>query len=427
MKVLIMPGGISGKVSAIPSKSHLHRILIYAALSDGETNIFCRETNAEDIRATIDCLMALGAVISKNENGFSVSPIDGEKLPVNSEKPLILPCCESGSTLRFMLPVINALGVHGAFHMEGRLSQRPLVPLDEQLKKHGIEIWNESENVLCCKGQLIPADDYILPGNISSQYISGLLMALPLLNKPSRLSVTAPIESADYIELTLNTAEKFDCEIKMKGTEYEITPTAFKSPKTIEAEGDWSNSAFWLCAGAMQGGDIKMTGLNRSSTQGDREIYEILEKMGAKISCEGGEIHVQEDRRRIIEINGSAIPDLIPVLAAVASVGEGETVFKNAERLRIKESDRLMSTTKTLSALGADICETQDGLLVRGKKSLRGGIIDAHGDHRIAMTAAIASAACTENVVITGAQAVNKSYPAFWSDLRSLGKTIIEE
>jgi 3-phosphoshikimate 1-carboxyvinyltransferase len=428
MKVLLLPGGISGEISAIPSKSHLHRLLIYAALADRDSLISCNETEAEDIHATIDCLSALGAVIGKNEGGFAVTPIDRRSLPVGSNMPVLFPCGESGSTLRFLLPVVTALGIRGAFEMKGRLPERPLSPLDTQLENHGVKLWRDTPDVLQCKGQLKAGDDYTLPGDVSSQYISGLMMALPLLNKASRLAVTTPVESSDYIEMTLDAAGVFRNQISThlsrRTIEYEINIGVYKSPGCTETEGDWSNGAFWLCAGAMPGGNISLGGLRKDSSQGDREIFNILQKMGTNISWIGNNIQVSENKRHLTEIDGSAIPDLIPVLAAVASVGDETTVFRNCARLRLKESDRLQSTARTLSALGANIKETPDGLIVKGAKSLHGGEVDAHGDHRIAMMAAIASAACTRSVTITGAQAVNKSYPTFWRDLALLGKKV---
>jgi 3-phosphoshikimate 1-carboxyvinyltransferase len=432
-------------MASIPSKSHLHRLLIYAAFADANTLIRCRETGAEDIRATVDCLTALGAKISKKENGFLVVPTERESILQNADKPLFFPCGESGSTLRFMLPVVCALGIRGAFEMKGRLPERPLAPLDEQLELHGIRLWRDTPDILQCEGQL-QSGEFFLPGDISSQYITGMLMAFALMKKPGRLSVSAPIESAGYIEMTLNAAEAFsqrpDVTETTDGIIYNVREGALKSPGAADAEGDWSNGAFWLCAGAMPGGNIKLSGLLENSSQGDREVFEILNRMGANIEYESPAhstgtalcaansrattIIASENERRATEIDARAIPDLIPVLAAVASVSVGTTIVKNAARLRIKESDRLMSVAKTLSTLGANIQETADGLVIEGVPKLRGGTIDAHGDHRIAMTAAIASAACTEPVTVVGAQAVNKSYPQYWNDLKLLGKVVVE-
>jgi 3-phosphoshikimate 1-carboxyvinyltransferase len=425
MTAVIQPGKIVGEISAIPSKSHLHRQLIYAALADKKTLIKCAPTEAEDIFATANCLRALGAEISKNENGFCVSPTEKK---FSREKKIRFPVCESGSTLRFMLPIVSALGINGAFEMKGRLPRRPLAPLDALLQNHGIKITRPAENILSVEGQLT-AGDFVLPGDVSSQYISGLMMALPLLDSPSKITVTPPIESADYIEMTSQTAKEFSCEISSRvneknETEYEIIPRALKSCGETETEGDWSNGAFWLCAGAMHGGDVQLRGLRKNSKQGDKFIFDILRDAGANIFYENEIIFSRENNRKFSEIDARAIPDLIPVLAAVASVGEGTTIFTNAARLRLKESDRLKATAETLSILGANIRETADGLIVKTVPSLRGGVVDSFGDHRIAMMAAIASAACDAPVTINGAHAVNKSYPNFWNDLRTLGKTV---
>lgn len=419
MSFSIFPSSLRGHLAAIPSKSHLHRLLICAALADGETILRSCQTNAEDITATISCLTALGAKITRRASEMYVQPIDFKKLP----ESCVLPCFESGSTLRFMLPIVCALGVNGTFQMAGRLPERPLAPLDSELTKHGITLSRPAKNVLCTKGRLI-SGDYQLPGNVSSQYITGLLFALPLVDGSSTLVVTEPIESEDYITLTLQVLAEF-------GQEHNASPyifsenKKFKSPGMIETEGDWSNAAFWLCAGAMPGGNISLSGLNPNSTQGDKAICDILKQMGAQIEwLPDGTLCVKEGKRRGVEIDARAIPDLVPVLAAVAAVGDGVTVFKNAARLRIKESDRLMATAETLNRLGAKVAEEDDGLTVEGVAQLWGGTCDSFGDHRIAMMAAIASTACENPVNITGADAVNKSYPKFWEDFSKLGKEV---
>ena len=437
MTVTIAPGKISGGVSAIPSKSHVHRLLICAALADRETFVVSGDSGAQDIEATIACLGALGAQITRSEGGFTVVPINRRNsIPPDSGAAVILPCGESGSTLRFLLPVVCALGASAAFRMEGRLPQRPLAPLDAELQRGGIRLWREGADILRCEGRLSPSN-YHLSGDVSSQYISGLLFTLPLLDAPSRLTVAHPVESADYIAMTLEALDAFGrkptitehCGKAPNETWYDSAPSgAFISPRRIAAEGDWSNAAFWLCAGAMPGGDVQVSGLKQNSAQGDREVCAILARMGAQVNWEGGTLRVREGRRLGTEIDARAIPDLVPVLAAVAAVAEGTTVIRNAARLRLKESDRLATTTATLTALGADITETEDSLVIEGRRHLNGGAADAAGDHRIAMMAAIASAACAGTVRICCAQAVNKSYPAFWSDCAALGKTVkVEE
>ena len=416
MTVTVHPGKISGSISSIPSKSHLHRLLICSALADKQTIVKHGKTDAEDIIATIKCLEALGAKIEPQETGSLVTPINLKKLP----NTCTLPCNESGSTLRFMLPIVCALGIKGTFQMAGRLPERPMAPLDTELERHGIKLTKPSQNTLCCKGRLV-SGDYVLPGDVSSQYITGLLLALPLINAPFTLTVKEPIESEDYINLTLQVRESFG--IKETGKIYKQSGE-FISPQTITAEGDWSNAAFWLCAGAMPFGNINLQEMNKNSTQGDKEICTILQQMGANVSWSQNTVSVKEKKRKGITIDARPIPDLIPVLAAVAAVSEGVTTFTNAARLRLKESDRLKTTAETLQILGANIKETNDGLIVEGKQELTGGTVDAFGDHRIAMMAAIASSACKNPVIITNANAVNKSYPKFWADLVKLGKRV---
>jgi len=407
-------------VRAIPSKSHLHRLLICAALADAPTLVRSASTAAEDITATIACLCALGAKIERVPEGFAVKPVDLANLPAQAT----LPCGESGSTLRFMLPVVAALGVTGRFEMAGRLPKRPLAPLDEQLAAGGAKFSWETPSVLHCEGQLRPAH-YTLPGNISSQYITGLLLALPLLEGGSGLTVIPPIESEDYIAMTLEATSAFGYSPEMDGGDYIICGgRSFVSPGEVHCEGDWSNAAFWLCAGAMPGGDITIRGLSAASSQGDREILNVLGQMGALIAVNGDTIQMREGARRAVEIDGRAIPDLIPVLSAVAALAGGETVVRNAARLRLKESDRLAATAQTLNALGANITELEDGLRIRGMAQLCGGEADSWGDHRIAMMAAIASAGCDGPVSVTGGQAVRKSYPGFWEELAALGKRV---
>lgn len=420
-------GHITGEVGILPSKSHLHRLLIVASLADKETILQSTPTEADDIVATIACLEALGAKIryTNKSNDYSsgefrVRPINRDNIPSHAT----LPCKESGSTLRFMLPIVCALGITGEFHMEGRLPDRPMSPLDRELERAGISLSRPERKVLRCEGKL-QAGDFSLPGDISSQYITGLLLALPLLEENSNLTVHEPIESEDYIHMTLEALETFEQLPTIDQNRYIIQGgEPYLSPSKVFIEGDWSNAAFWLSAGAMPNGNMQVSGLNPNSRQGDKAICDILQQMGANVQWGNGIVHASEGKRRGIEIDASAIPDLIPVLSAVAAVSEGTTIIKNAARLRIKESDRLTSTAETLNLLGANVIEQEDGLEIKGVPKLKGGTVDAWGDHRIAMTAAVASIACEEPVIITGAEAVRKSYPQFWSELTRLGKDL---
>ena len=418
-----MTGAIRGKIPAIPSKSQLHRLLICAALGQGETLLRGALTRAEDILATRRCLEALGAEIWEEGQNLLLRPLQRERLPCNP----LLDCGESGSTLRFLLPVVAALGTGGTFLMAGRLPERPMGDMEEQLTAHGCVLTRPAGNRLAVQGRLSPGG-YTIPGNVSSQYITGLLLALPLLEGDSRLTVTGPVESEDYIAMTLRAQAAFGIHHDKQGDSYEIVGgVQCMSPGTLLAEGDWSNGAFWLCAGALPGGAVTCRGLLLDSPQGDRRVLDYLNAMGARLRWTGTSVTSEEGDRRETVIDAAAIPDLIPPLAAVAAVGEGVTRIINAGRLRMKESDRLRTVAETLNALGANVIEEPEGLLIHGVSILRGGAVDSWGDHRIAMMAAIASAACREPVTVENARAVFKSYPGFWEDLEALGKTIKKE
>lgn len=414
MNITIRPGQRSGRVKIPASKSQAHRLLICAALGQGETLIACDGLSA-DITATMVCLNALGADIRQTEDGrLRVRPI--EQVPAGL---CHLHCGESGSTLRFLLPVCGALGADAVFHMEGRLPQRPLAPLDAELTAHGMALRQEND-LLYCSGQL-RAGDYALPGNVSSQYISGLLLALPLTKGESRLSVTGSIESASYITMTEDALALAGIALEKSGWRYHIPGSQRgKLPEALQVEGDFSNAAFFLCMGALSDAGLVIDGLNPASHQGDRAVLDILRAFGATVEQRESSFAVCKGQLHGITIDAKPIPDLIPVLSVVAALAQGETKIINAGRLRLKESDRLRSTTALLTALGADIQELEEGLVIHGKESLSGGSVDSCGDHRIAMAAATAACGCTGEILLSGSQAVSKSYPRFWEDFGSL-------
>jgi len=411
MNQTIQPGFRSGSVTIPASKSQAHRLLICAALSDRSSCIVC-DTISKDIAATMNCLNAMGASISVSDSGrMSVSPIG---TPDSAEKHLF--CGESGSTLRFLLPVVGALGLEAVFHMEGRLPDRPLAPLDAQLTEHGMTLTKEG-SLLRCSGKLTPGA-YTLPGNVSSQYISGLLLALPLLEGDSVLSITGEIESADYIAMTEDALEKAGISQDKRGSEYYIRGSRrCRLPEELTVEADWSGAAFFLCMGAISPTGISAGGLDLSSRQGDRRILDILRDFGAELTLSGSTVTVRRGSLKGRTIDAKMIPDLVPVISALAAVSEGDTVIIHAERLRLKESDRLASTAAMLNALGAAVEVTEDGLIIHGKPALTGGTIDSANDHRIAMSAAVAATACTGPVTILDAQCAEKSYPTFWEDM----------
>ncbi|MFA7674054.1 MAG: 3-phosphoshikimate 1-carboxyvinyltransferase, partial [Clostridia bacterium] len=402
----------SGSIRAIASKSYAHRAFICAALSDSP-NFINITSSSSDIDATIGCLRSLSAKISSNKNGYEVCPINRNMPGRNT----VLDCNESGSSFRFLLPVSCALGADASFVLNGRLPDRPLSPLYEQLISHGCTLSEKGSNPFMTKGTL-HSGDYILSKSVSSQFASGLLLALPILSGDSTIRLLGPIESVNYIDMTVDVLRKYDITVEYSNNTFFIKGgQQYHSPKSIDIEGDWSNAAFWLCAGALSKKGVTCTNLDMDSLQGDKKIIELLSRFGAKVVKGDTYVTVSRDTLKGIELDASNIPDLVPVLALMASVSYGVTEIKNAGRLRAKESDRLKSISETLKVLGADIKETDDGLVIKGQEYLHGGHVDSFNDHRIAMMAAIASAVCHGPVVISDAEAVNKSYPGFFEAL----------
>lgn len=413
MNKTILPGARTGEVHIPASKSQAHRMLLCAAMGENEVTLRCRGLS-KDILATVACLKALGASVDA----------EGEVLhlrPVSAPPPGLcpLPCGESGSTLRFLLPLVGALGASAVFEREGRLPERPIEPLGRELCRNGMDIRGDGAR-LYCSGQLRPGA-FSLPGNISSQYISALLMTLPLLEGESTLHIEGALESAAYVAMTEEV-------LRLGGVQTEKTGAGYRIPggqhcrfaPELSVEGDYSNAAFFLCAGALSERGIRVTGLDPQSRQGDRAIVPLLEEMGAQVASDGSSVTVKRAALHGITIDASPIPDLIPVLSVVAAAASGETRVIHAQRLRLKESDRLHSTTQMLRALGAEAEELPDGLVIRGGRTLAGGTVDACGDHRIAMSAAVAGGICRGAVTICGSECVQKSYPDFWTDFQQL-------
>ncbi len=425
MTVTLDRPSLSGSIPAIASKSHIHRLIIAAALYAGTTTVKYSGSLSDDINATVSCIRALGAETDVKENEITVKCIPRDAL---NKEPYALYCGESGSTLRFMLPVVCALGVCAEFYPEGRLPQRPLSPLREELIRHGCRISEPGSVPLKVSGILEPGD-FTINGGVSSQYITGLLTALPVSGVKSSIIITGRLESRPYIDMTLDVLSEFGINITEDGNMFTIesAPQVCRAAgnNTFCADGDWSNAAFWLCAGAIGKHPVGVTGLSERSKQGDKAVIEILERFGAEIHRSENEIRVFPSTLRGIEIDASDIPDLVPVLALTAACAEGRTLIYGASRLKLKESDRLEAVSQLLSGLGADIAATDDSLIINGVSSrrgfsLKGGCADSRNDHRIAMTAAIASCVSENSVTIKDAQAVRKSYPGFWDDLEKL-------
>ena len=390
MDICITPKKLYGNINAIPSKSQAHRMLICAAFSDQPTTLICPETN-RDIEATANCLTALGAGITWLSNGYRVKPI--EEVPFRAS----LPCQDSGSTLRFLLPIAGALGVDTVFQMTGRLPQRPLTPLWEEMERMGCTLTRPTADTIRCTGRL-RSGVYAINGTVSSQFITGLLFALSFLPGQSRLQVLGKLESAPYVSMTLAAMERFGISCN----DYCFPGNGrFHSPGTVTVEGDWSNAAFFLAAQAL-GSPIQVGNLNPDSPQGDRVCARLLPELKDKLT-----------------ISAADIPDLVPILAVTAAANQG-AVFTDIGRLRLKESDRVASVMDMLRALGGQAEADETTLTVYGT-GLHGGTVDSRNDHRIAMSAAIAATVCDSPVTILGAQCVEKSYPKFFTDYTSLG------
>ncbi len=470
MNAVLRSPRLDGCVRAPASKSEAHRLLITAALAAlyGAAptcrRVRCTDLN-DDIEATVRCLRALGATIIRDGDNFMVTPI------ISLPQEALLDCGESGSTLRFLLPVACALGATAgapdgftvSLVGHGRLPERPLSPLYEELILHGAQLSPIGTHPLVVRGGLT-SGDYTIDGGVSSQFISGLLFALPLLEGESTLLVTGRIESAPYIDMTTDALAQITGSVTGSGSEYRIRRTIHRTihraatgdlpcatghgeapngaeqgeNTAVSVGGDWSGAAFWLTAGVLTppGGSVSVTGLDPASRQGDRAIVDLLRRMGGRIECDdragSGVYTAHASSLRGCVIDATHVPDLVPILAVAAAVAEGETRIIGAARLRLKESDRLVTVHDLLTALGADVTITADGLIIRGGV-LHGGLVDAAGDHRIAMSAAIAATRVQNDcaladtsdgaegrVTLVGAEAVAKSYPAFWRDYASL-------
>ena len=413
MTVKCTPSEISGTIRAISSKSDAHRILICAALSKKATKIYCN-VMSKDIAATCSCLKSMGADVSVNGDFITVTPKE-------FNKKTEIDCNESGSTLRFLMPVVSALEIDTTIKGSGRLPQRPISPLKEEMEKKGVTFHSGNVFPLHLTGKL-QSGEYEIKGNISSQFITGLLFALPLLEGDSKINLIPPVESKSYLQITISVLRKFGIEIEEQENTYIIKGNQkYLSPEEISVEGDWSNASFFLCAGALSENGVTVTDLQVNSPQGDKKILEVLSSMGADVKISGNEITVKKNKLNGITVDASDIPDAVPVISVVASACSGDTKIINAQRLRIKESDRIKSVVEMLTSVGGNVTETDDGMIIHGGATLKGGIVNGYNDHRIVMSASILSSLCKNDVVITDSNAVEKSYPDFFSDFNKMG------
>lgn len=421
----IIPSKLKGSVKIPPSKSMAHRAIICAALSDG----ICRIDNidySDDIIATINAMNSLGATIEKHDDYIEVVGIYKNINKIKENR--IIDCNESGSTLRFLVPISLLFKGSNKFIGKGNLGKRPLTTYYNIFNDQGIKYSYEENNLnLVVDGELKPGV-FEVEGNISSQFITGLLFALPLLNGDSKITITKEMESKGYIDLTLKAISDFGIEIINNNySEFIIKGNQKYNARNYRVEGDYSQAAFFLCADGL-GNNVVCRDLDLNSLQGDKEIIDILERMNVVFNA--NEIGLSgEVNGELIStvIDGSQCPDIIPVLSAVSALSKGTTEIINAGRLRIKECDRLSAVTSELKKLGAQIIEKEDGLVITGVEKLQGGVeVWSHKDHRIAMTLAIASTMCKKPIIIKDYECVAKSYPSFFEDFKALGGNIHE-
>ena len=403
----------NGTVNVPPSKSDVHRAIICAAMANGVSRI-SPVALSNDIKATIGCIKALGADAVLENN---VLTVDGTNMYKN--KTALLDCGESGSTLRFFIPIAAVGNINATFVGKGKLPQRPIGIFTEALPKAGTVCKTEGGLPLEIKGQL-KSGIFEIPGNVSSQFITGLLLALPILEGDSEIVLASPLESVGYIAMTIRTMKQFGVNIQATEKGWHIK--GGQSYKTCDytTDGDWSQAAFFMVLGAVSG-KVTVKGVAKDSTQGDKKCAEILARFGAKVTQLDNEVTVEKGELKAITIDASQIPDLVPVLSVCAAFAEGTTKIINAERLRIKECDRLKATAELLNNLGGKVKELSDGLEITGVSSLKGGNVNGYNDHRIVMSAAVCAARSDEDITATFAMSINKSYPDFYIDYNSIG------
>lgn len=419
-KIQIIPSPLMGTVQAPPSKSIAHRAVIAASLADGISSLYNVDLS-DDIKATVCGMRALGALIEINRNGLTIQGIKSKK-EAGRPDPTVIDCIESGSTLRFLVPVSLALGGSFLFTGKGNLGKRPLNPYYEIFDRQDISYHSTPNSLNLSVSGALSAGSFSLPGNISSQFITGLLFALPVLSGDSEIMVTSPLESKAYVDLTLQALADFGITVtnhdyrsfKTKGNQRYL-------PRNYTVESDYSQAAFFLCAGAL-GSDITVAGLNNASLQGDKEILPVLQRMGGEMSSTSEGIKVSASKLHGTQIDASEIPDIIPVLAATACAAEGKTVIRNAGRLRMKECDRFAAVIEEMTALGAHIKADGSNIVIEGKEQLEGGCeVQSHSDHRMAMTLAVIAQKCKKPIVLNDYECISKSYPRFFEDFKMLG------
>ncbi|WP_036100390.1 3-phosphoshikimate 1-carboxyvinyltransferase [Leptotrichia sp. oral taxon 215] len=426
MKIKIRPGKLNGTIEIPPSKSYSHRAVIAAALAEnGKKSKIDNLKFSVDITTTTDIMENWGAEIERFESALEIIGNGGKVVP----RDKYVQCNESGSTIRFLIPVGITSKNELVFDGKGKLVDRPLDSYYRIFDKQGLKYETTGGKLpLTVNGKLKPGN-YEIDGNISSQFITGLLYALPLLEGDSKLIINKNLESKGYVDLTLEILKLAGIEIVNNDYKsFDIRGNQTYKPFDYTVEGDYSQVAFWIVAGiisANRDNEVKCLHVNKNSLQGDREIIEIVTRMGAKLEIFDDYVIVKPSKTKGTIIDISQCPDIGPVLTVLAALSEGETRIINGERLRIKESDRITSIKTELNKLGGNVSEEGDSLIIQGVEGFRGGVtVNAWNDHRIAMSLAVASTRCEKEIILEEAESVRKSYPHFWDDFVKMGGEI---
>lgn len=421
MQVTVSASTYRGAVTVPPSKSAAHRAILAAALANGRSVINNVDLSS-DMLATIGACHSLGCGIAVTQSErYHTLTVDGG-LSLSAEA--MIDCAESGSTLRFFIPVACTLDGKKTFTGRGRLPFRPVDAYLSLFDAQGIRYTHPTDaNLPLTVSGKLHDGEYRIDGRVSSQYVTGLLFALPTLERDSVVCVTGGFESRGYVDLTVDMLRRFGVNISVSGDDFQIVGGQRYKPRCLAVEGDYSQAAFFIVAGAIAG-DVRIEGLEADSLQPDSTIVSIMRRMGADIKTDRNALIVKQSSLTGADIDVSQCPDLVPPLSIAAAFAQGETRITGAARLRIKECDRLHALAVNLKSLGISAVETDDALIIQGG-SMTGGTVDTFGDHRIAMAFAVAAARAGGAIHILSAQCIEKSYPKFYDDLKSLGGNIL--
>lgn len=418
---IVKKSTLTGIVQAPSSKSVAHRMMICAALS--RTNCILKNvSSSDDMDATIGCLESLGAKFKKDGTTLFVDATNFVKA-ADAQGHYTLDCKESGTTLRIMIPICASLGLNVTFTGHGRLPNRPLDEYVRILPKHGVTLkFGDNFLPLTISGKL-KGECFCVSPKVSSQYVSGLIFALSLLSNDSVLKLESELVGGQYVDITTSVMSKFSVMVTKQSDQFVIKGMQkyrIEENSSINVEGDWSQAAFFLCAGAING-DITVTNLDINSNQGDKKIVEFLQAFGANITVNANSVTVKKSNLHGTDIDATDTPDLVPILAVLSSYAKGVTNIYGVERLKFKESDRLLSTADMINSLGGCATYTDSCMTITGQQHLNGGNVNGYNDHRIVMSAAVAGLNTQNDTIIDDAQAINKSYSDFFADYSQLG------